>query len=127
MEYTITNVQPRGEWSSDYGQMIDYAVSLEGQDGWHKLTQKVDTKPPQEGDKLNGVIENKKDKNGNAYKKFKKVNPNYEGNRSSRPSDGKIDYIIQMLEELTGRRDQVAEVTDEDTKSLLDNDPFEGI
>lgn len=126
--HTITNVQPREQWNGGYGMMQDYAIALEGESEWIKLTQKVDTKPPQIGDVLEGYIENKTDKNGKPYKKFKKENPAYAGaNRSetpSGPSQSQMDYIVQMLEELTGRRDAVDQPGPSDDE--LD-DPFKGI
>lgn len=129
-KYKITNAQRRDEWGPVHGSMMqDYAIALEGEEGWIKLTQKVDTRPPQEGDELEGFIETKTNTNGNTYRKFKKENPKYAGaNRSdghSSSSGSQEGYIVQMLEELTGRRDvvdRVAEVPDEPL-----DDPFKDL
>lgn len=126
-DYTITNVQRRDEWLFNGNTMQDYAIALQGEEGWIKLTQKLETQPPQIGDTVHGKIETKRNTNGTSYRKFKKVNPNFGGNRrESAPADSpKLDYIVQMLEELTGRRaapDVVHEVKDGPLE-----DPFEGM
>lgn len=127
--YTISNIETRDQWKSDFGVMQDYAVALEGEEGWIKLTQKVDTKPPQRGDELEGYIQDKSNTNGTAYRKFKKESAQYAGaGRSSETviSDGsQLSYITQMLEELTGRRD----VADRDAKTPDEplEDPFGNI
>lgn len=132
-EYTIVRVDARDEWGPNHGHMMkDYAISLEGEQGWIKLTQRVETEPPREGTTIFGVIENKTSSNGNSYKKFRKVNPEYQGNRSAYGSGGggqqssselaqRVEYAVQMLEELTGRRDVVHGVPTED------DDPFAGL
>lgn len=128
-KYKITNVNRLDEWPSKYGPMQDYSVALEGEDGWIKLTQKVDTRPPQIGDELEGFIEDKSNTNGTAYRKFKKQSAEYAGRtestHSQNTSGSQESYIVQMLEELTGRRDvvdRVASVPDEPLQ-----DPFEGL
>ena len=137
-EYTITSVQERDEWRPVHGSMMrDYAIALQGETGWIKLTQKTLTRPPREGETIYGSIESKQNANGTAYRKFKKENPQFGGNRSGgfgdsdgsqAPSNGEIqqqlDYIVKMLEELTGRRDVVHELNEaHDTVS----DPLEGL
>lgn len=124
-EYTIKNVQPREEWQSQYGAMKDYAISVDGESGWVKLTQKVETKPPQEGDSIYGTITTVEDRNGNPYKKFKKENPNYPSKGSSQQqsqANPKLDYIVKMLEELTGRRP-----SEDEEQMTLDDDPFKEV
>lgn len=128
-KYKITNLNRLDEWDSKYGKMQDYSVALEGEDGWIKLTQKFETRPPEIGDELEGFIENKSNTNGTPYKKFKKQSAEYAGASRSGGNVGSSgsqeSYIVQMLEELTGRRnvaDQVAQVPDEPLK-----DPFEGL
>ncbi len=110
-EYTIKSAQRRDEWDGRFGRMVDYALALEGVEGWVKLSQKVDTKPPVDNGTIYGEITQDTTKNGTPFQKFKKQNPDYDGaNRSanSEPqANHKIDYIVQMLEELTGRRDAV--------------------
>lgn len=109
-DYVINNVQRENEWQFNGNEMVDYRIGLNGVQGWVKLTQKLETQPPRNGDTLHGYIENKTDRQGNQFQKFKKVNPNWDGgNRSSGSSVGasnqQIEYIVQMLEELTGRRE----------------------
>jgi hypothetical protein len=125
MEYTITRVERRNEWSFQGSQMVDYAIAIQGEQGWIKLTTKVSTPPPREGDILFGQIENKQDKNGNAYRKFTKLQRGGTVAPVAGASPGlekKLDYIIVMLEEITDRRPHhsVAEETKEP-------DPFEGL
>lgn len=123
-DYTITRVEERDTWLYQGKPMQDYAIALQGEDGWIKLTQKPDTQPPQIGNVIHGVIEVKKNQNGTDYRKFKKVNPNFQGHRrENAPVDNQqLDYIVQMLEELTGRR-ATPDVVHEPTDKQLD-DPF---
>lgn len=129
MEYTIKNVQERGQWGDG---MVDYALSLDGQQGWIKLTQKLATPPPVAGTTITGHIETKKNTNGNSYLKFTKERANGfgGGNRSQPSSLGSQEaYIVQMLEELTGRR-EVADVVHPMPKESEEpklEDPFEGL
>lgn len=111
-KYKITNVQTRDQWDGGFGMMQDYAIALEGEEGWIKLTQKPETRPPQIGDTLEGYIETKSNNNGETYKKFKKDSGNFQ--RNTPVDDGKLDYIIQMLEELTDRREIASEPELED-------------
>lgn len=123
-EYKVTNVQRRDEWLSQYGTMVTFALALEGEDGWVKLNQKLDTSEPKVGDVLTGNITTEQSKNGEAYRKFTKVNPKFAGQQQS-TTGSKESYIVQMLEELTGRRkppETTPEVTDEEL-----NDPFGGL
>lgn len=127
-EYTITNVQPRSEWRSQYAKtpendMMDYAIALEGESGWTKLTQRLSTQPPTIGQKLSGSIETKFDKNGQEYRKFKKQDPKFSQPEQT-TSNPKEDYIVMMLEELTGRREVTNTVSNE---TPVDDDPFGGL
>lgn len=145
-EYTITSVDRRDEWRSSYAtnpgnDMVDYAVALEGEQGWIKLSQKITTAPPQVGAPIFGHIENKPDRNGNENRKFKKVNPNYSGNRSGGQAAPSVDlteirqmlgYAVQMLEEMSGRRDVVQDTQPEPSAPPKDggydpDDPFAGL
>lgn len=129
-EYVIKSAQRRDEWQSQYGTMVDYALALEGVEGWVKLSQKLETQPPVDGGTIYGDITQAETKNGTPYQRFKKQNPNYDGaNRSENQNsqaNHKIDYIVQMLEELTGRRDVVdhsnssASVSQEELANLDD-------
>ena len=124
MEYKITNVQQRNEWGD---QMIDYAIALEGQQGWIKLTQKLATPPPVIGETIRGRIETKTNRNGKSYLKFTKER--VEGGGSSHQGSSQEAYIVQMLEELTGRRpapDVVAPMPEDSSGNKFD-DPFEGL
>lgn len=118
-DYVITRIERRSEWQFNGNTMQDYAVALEGQQGWIKLTQKLETQPPREGDTLYGVIEQKSDRSGKQYLKFKKINPNFQGGGSRQQQavspelERKLDYAIQMLEELSGRRDLVVDPSNE--------------
>lgn len=125
MQYTITNINRRNEWPGRDGQtMVDWAIAVEGEQGWIKLTQKLDTKPPEIGQTISGSIEDKVDKNGNPYRKFTKEFKNSGGGSGMTQDDRKqLDYAVKMLEELTGRR--AAEEVD--TSSILDDDPFPGL
>lgn len=129
-KYTIANVQRRDEWGPVHGSMMqDYAISLEGEEGWIKLTQKVETRPPEVGQELEGYIENKTNTNGTSYRKFKKESSQFAQSGRSAPQQSPtnqkdMDYIILMLEELTGRRDEAAVQTD---SSLLEDDPFKDL
>lgn len=102
-EYKITEVQKRKEWSGNYGTFQDYALRLEGIDGWVSLSQKPETPEPQVGQELYGHTETQTH-GDKTYLKFKKVQK-----QDSRPSasTGDMAYVVQMLEELTGRRDRV--------------------
>lgn len=136
MEYKISNVQDRDEWDSQYGRMKSYAIALEGQTGWHQLNQKLETPPPREGDTITGFIEDKMTKGGTPYKKFVKQNPKFANQQSSGasvPNDlaDKVDYIIEMLESLTGVKKEQKEddydkpLTADDIPDVY-QDPFEG-
>lgn len=130
MEYKITNVQQRDEFTTQYGQMQSYAISLEGQTGWIALNQKLETPPPRVGDTINGEIQNATTRNGNEYRKFKKINPKFAGGGGGEPQ--KLTYIVEMLEELTGRKQAHEEPVvgqtappDESYHNLLPNQPSE--
>jgi hypothetical protein len=82
---------------------------------------------------LDGFIEDK-----GSYKQFKKVNPAFgasqgggqsnQGHSEQTMSRQEALYIIQMLEELTGRR-EVPEVPSRQDQpvSLMQDDPFGGM
>lgn len=121
MEHKITNVQERNEWGD---QMKDYAIALEGQQGWIKLTQKVSTPPPRVGETIKGRIESKTNRNGKSYLKFTKERDNPMG--GSRTGGSQEAYIVQMLEELTGRR-AAPDIAHPSEEVHLNEDPFEGM
>lgn len=97
-EYKIADVEVRNEWSFQGQVMQDYAILLQGVDGWVKITQKSATPPPKVGATLFGIIEDKQMPNGTSYKKFKKDAQGFGG---PPPRDNaQMNYIVQMLEEL---------------------------
>lgn len=116
-EYTIKSVNRRGEWhskyqkdSEPYNDMVDWAISLEGEEGWIKLSQKATTKPPEAGQTVNGEVLNETSSNGEPFKKFKKINPNFQQGGQSTGSanlsnlEQRLEYAIKLLEELSGVR-----------------------
>lgn len=126
--YKITNVQRRDEWKSRFSEngqpdMVNYAIALEGESGWIKLSQKITTRPPEIGQELFGNIEDKRTSNGKIYRKFAKQQQQQQG--GSGASEEKVDYIIQMLEELTGRQ-KTYESTPPVSEAELE-DPFAGL
>lgn len=128
-EYTISHVQKRDEWTSKFGPMQDYAITVEGEaNGWIKLTQKPETAPPRQGDTIFGSITTAKTSNGTSYLKFKKENPSYPSDSPSSGAptnipDQRLDYIVLMLEELTGRKSPLRD----SEPVVLEEDPFEGM
>lgn len=105
-EYKITAVQRRDEWQSQYGPMVAYDLSLEGEDGWIRINQKPDTPPPRENQTITGNITTVNMRDGESFRKIQKVSPEYanRGQQQHRGGGSQESYIVQMLEELTGRR-----------------------
>lgn len=134
-DYTITDVQEREPWTSGYGgQMRSYAIQLQGVEGWLELAQRAETPSPLVGATIHGYTEATQ-RGSNTYLKFKKVNPNFPPNPPQHSStasqllgDAKTtEYMVQMLEELTGRKKKPdALPTEEDmgTPFDLDEIPF---
>ena len=123
-DYTIIKAERREKWfSKQFNKEYQaYAVQLEGVEGWVELSQLLDTPAPAPGATLHGhtyattVGEN-------TYLKFKKVNPNFQNGpaapQATTPgalvgADKTLDYAVEMLEELTGRRPKKAEAKKED-------------
>lgn len=111
-DYTILSVQKRNEWTGGFGTFQDYALQLEGVDGWVQLTQKPETAAPEQGQVLHGHTE-VQTRGGKSSLKFKKVNPEFagqnQGHSSTTPTnlagnEKTLEYIVEMLEELTGRK-----------------------
>lgn len=105
--YKVVNVQERDKWQSSYGEFQNYALQLEGEEGWVQLSQKPETPAPQAGQELFGRIEvqTRGDKTWRKFKKGQRQDGgNFKGGGGSSKAD--IDYIIMMLEELTGRREK---------------------
>lgn len=105
--YKITAVQPRADWEGNYGPMKAFALQLESVDGWVSLNQVPKTPAPVVGQDLFGSITSQV-KNGQTFFKFNKAkNPNYGGGSQGGSSVNQkdIEFMIMMLEELTGRRE----------------------
>lgn len=138
-DYNILKAEQRDKWFSKQfnKEYQSYAVQLEGVDGWVELSQLVDTPAPIEGTVLHGHTY-PQTVGQNTYLKFKKVNPNYQNNTPQATTPGEIvgtaktlDYAVEMLEELTGRRPKheaqaPKEVVLEDLDDTIDLDeiPF---
>ena len=125
MDYTIINVDRKSEWRSSYAEtpgndMVDYAIALQGELGWVKLAQKISTAAPEVGHTITGRMVDEVSKNGKPYKKFKKESLRFSAVPTQQDSS-KLEYIIQMLEELTGRK------APQETVALDEEDPFGGI
>lgn len=122
-EYIIENVEVGQSYQYKGSELQDYSVALQGETGWIKLTQKPTTPPPAVGRTLYGHIENKTTSNGNPYRKFVKARDfgSPSPTREAPRDDSKLDYVIQMLEEMTGRKEV------KDNKKEPHNDPFEGL
>lgn len=122
-EYKITRVELRDQWTSkDWGTFQGYALQLEGVDGWVSMSQKPETAPPVVDGTLFGnlIAETKGDK---TYLKFKKAQSAFKSNQAV--VGGKEEYIVEMLEELTGRRKAPDVVpTDIDDEISLADIPF---
>lgn len=109
--YTILQVEPRDEWTGKFGTFKPFALRLEGVEGWVELSQKPETPAPQVNDTIHGHTESQTH-GDKTYLKFKKVNPEFGGNSGSsaasatglQGSEKTLEYVVQMLEELTGRR-----------------------
>ena len=137
-DFVIKEVQERNKWAGQHGEFQDYALKLEESDtgatvdGWVALTQKPETAAPQAGATIHGrtEVQTRGDK---TWLKFKKENPEYAGNNGGGHSAGSptslagsektLEYVVEMLEELTGRRNKpdvapTAEEVDGDTFDL---------
>ena len=106
--YKVVNVQERDKWQSSYGEFQNYALQLEGEEGWVQISQKPETPAPQAGQELFGRIEvqTRGDKTWRKFKKGQRQDGGYSGSTGSGSSKADTEYIIMMLEELTGRREK---------------------
>ena len=76
MEYKITSVKAGNIWSSPYGEMQSYTVSLDGVGEPVVLNKKCPVKhEPKEGETLYGKLEEKTNAKGNVYMKFTAEKP----------------------------------------------------
>lgn len=121
MEHTVTDVDIRDKYLYKGKQMQNYAIALQGEEGWITLTQLDTTPPPQVGDKLSGNIEDRRTPQGESYRKFKKEYGSQQPGGVQ--DDSKLDYIVKMLEELTGRR----ATADAKGATGADEDPFKDL
>lgn len=135
-EYKVLEVQKREPWKSEHGIFNSFALKLEGVDGWVSINQKQETIDIQAYDTLHGKLIDATSKSGSHYFKFKKTpkDGGSFGSHSKGASSEDIKYIIQMLEELTLRRESPENPvprednlpTEEDLNKpiCLDNIPF---
>lgn len=133
-DYTITEVQSRDSWTGAYGPMSAFALKLQGVDGWVSLNQKPETPTPTVGEVLHGHMDTKTSRDGTKtwlqFKKVRKDDGNYPSTNSASAvvGDGKtLDYIVQMLEELTGRRQKPDTLPNDETAGeeiRLEDIPF---
>lgn len=71
MEYEVVDVKKGNQWSSGYGEMQSYTISLKGVSEPVVLNKKVPVKQePHVGELLYGSLEEKTNSNGNVYMKF---------------------------------------------------------
>ena len=71
MEYEIVDVKKGNQWSSGYGEMQSYTISLKGVSEPVVLNKKVPVKQePHVGELLYGSLEEKTNQKGNVYMKF---------------------------------------------------------
>lgn len=136
-DYNILNVERRDRWHSakfnkDYQT---YALQLEGVDGWVELSQLPETPAPEVGGTIFGHTYPHQ-VGQNTYLKFKKTNRDYQGPATPQATtpnqlvgtEKTLEYIVEMLEELTGRRtkkvDDVVLEDIDDTPIDLSDIPF---
>jgi len=104
--WKIKNVMKHKQIQTKYGDMMVWKIALDGQpdpNAWLELVQKLDTPDPEIGQETYGHIEDTKW--GLKFKKGQKNDYQRQEKLDERSgSDARIDYIIQMLEELTDRR-----------------------
>jgi hypothetical protein len=90
MSYIITGAVRAGEYQTNYGTMVKYILSLEGEADGVEIGQKPDTPAPKAGDVLDGTIESTK-----YGKKFKKTPQATGGARSGYTPDPATQVSIQ--------------------------------
>lgn len=115
--FRITEAQHRKNWQGQHGEMADYAIKLEGVEGWVQLTQKPDTPAPVVGQELFGHtwVQTNGDK---SYLRFKKVSQNFNGG-SRQQSSGlgqilDVEYITKLLEAIAEAVDAKVDVKQKD-------------
>lgn len=127
-EYKILEVQERNRWSGKFGDFQDYAVKLEGVDNWVQLSQKPETPAPEVNGTLYGHLETQT-RGDKTFMKFKKAQRPDGNSGGSAAAGGDMKYVIQMLEELTGRRDRVVTADEYDAaeakKAETGEDPID--
>ncbi len=129
MEYIVANVHDNVEqWSWNGKSFDDYAIQLDGVDGWIKLTVTRGGKAPQRGDRIEGTIETKMNKRTQTeYRKLIRQRPNQGYGGDSR--------VTEQLQEINGKLDELKEgqqklldaaTSGEKNNSKDDNDFFDG-
>jgi hypothetical protein len=125
--YKITNVQKRRSWTGNFGTFQDFALQLEGVQGWVSKSQKPETPEPVVGEEIYGHVEPTV-RGDITYLKFKGAkNPNLGGNSPANKADNDSAYMVMMLEELTGRRGMPDNPTPRDTiiSDIEGSEPFD--
>jgi len=102
-DYNILKVEPRSKWHSQKygGDFQDYAIQLDGVEGWVQLTQKIDSKAPVAGETIYGhtYVQENGDVTYTKFKRVMKDNQGYNGASSSlKEVHEKLDHIITILE-----------------------------
>lgn len=140
-DYKIIEVQPRKEWTGNYGTFQDYALRLQEVstkvvlDSWVSLSQKPETPAPAVGGHIHGHTESQTSSKGTTYLKFKKVNAQY-ANGYNQPTaaanptalvgqEKTLEYIVEMLEELTGKKSDRPNTVDNDLSIIDDGEDFD--
>lgn len=120
-DYKILSVEPRQAFSTEYGEMQPYALTLEGVEGYVQLTQKPETAAPA----VNSTIHGYTYKQG-SYLKFKKVNPEYNERAGSKPQ-GSVDseYHTQLLEAIAVAVGAEQAVKSRDNSDDVDDRPID--
>lgn len=118
-----------GKWQAHGKTFQTWVASLDGIEGWVQVN-KEDGNELKEGDEIYGnLLTEKNPKTNKTYLKFKSESRPQDGTYSPQKtqSSDKMDYVVQMLEELTGRTkkpDVVLEDIDEGQEFSLEDIPF---
>lgn len=100
MEYIVTEVHSQvKDWNWNGKSYKDYAIRVDGVDGWLKVTYFADKPAPSRGDKLSGEIKPWEDrKSGEKFRKLFVDRPT--GNRSGFGSSAALLQSVQNIENL---------------------------
>lgn len=117
-DFKIEKAVRREEWESKYGTMVTYAITVEGEEGWLKLNQKITTPSPQEGGTLFGHIEELVDNLGNSVRKFNK------GQRGGGVQNQSSSDLVERLTRIEQKLDTLllGEAGNLNTKPVADSE-----